>query len=168
MAAPITPFIKCLQQTHYTDTDISQWSHPRYVLSIIVYGLSLGSFLYTGKMFLYNSVKAKDFAHVWSMMMASQSMSALAGIMITGMITILLCVAPENCENMCPMSCVYCQCYCLPALNSVSDGTRSDSWVRQKTPSCYYFQVTSTRATAKQDTGSPSCPQFYQHVFWVS
>ena len=58
--------------------------HPRYVLSIIVYGLSLGSFLYASKMFLYNSVKAKDFAHVWSMVMASQSMSALAGIMITG------------------------------------------------------------------------------------
>ena len=89
MAAPINPFIKCLQQTHYTDTDISQLSHPRYVLSIIVYGLSLGSFLYTSKMFLYNSVKAKDFAHVWSMVMASQSMSALAGIMITGMMTIL-------------------------------------------------------------------------------
>ena len=56
-----------------------------YVLTIIVYGLSLGSFIYTSKMYLYNSVKAKDFGHVWSMVMASQSMSALAGVMITGM-----------------------------------------------------------------------------------
>ena len=58
----------------------------RYVLSIIVYGVSLGSIFYTSKMFLYNSVKAKDFAHIWSMVLCSQSMSCLAGVMITGMI----------------------------------------------------------------------------------
>ena len=56
----------------------------RYVLSISLYGLSLGCLLYSSKMYCYNSVKAKDFAHVWSLVSASQSFSSLAGIMVTG------------------------------------------------------------------------------------
>ena len=59
---------------------------PRYVLSISLYGLSLGCLLYSSKMYCYNSVKAKDFAHVWSLVSASQSFSSLAGIMVTGII----------------------------------------------------------------------------------
>ena len=58
--------------------------HPRYVLSTTLYGLSLGCLLYSSKMYCYNSVKAKDFAHVWSLVSASQSFSSLAGIMVTG------------------------------------------------------------------------------------
>ena len=49
-----------------------------------LYGLCLGCLLYTTKIYCYNSVKAKDFAHVWSIVMSSQSVSCLAGIMITG------------------------------------------------------------------------------------
>ena len=56
----------------------------RYILSICLYGLCLGSLLYTSKMYCYNSVKSKDFGHVWSMVTSSQSVSCLAGIMITG------------------------------------------------------------------------------------
>ena len=56
----------------------------RYILSVTLYGLCLGSLLYTTKIYCYNSVKAKDFAHVWSFVMSSQSVSCLAGIMITG------------------------------------------------------------------------------------
>ena len=55
-----------------------------YILSVTLYGLCLGCLLYTTKIYCYNSVKAKDFAHVWSIVMSSQSVSCLAGIMITG------------------------------------------------------------------------------------
>ena len=54
------------------------------MLSTTLYGLSLGCLLYSSKMYCYNSVKAKDFAHVWSLVFASQSFSSLAGIMVTG------------------------------------------------------------------------------------
>ena len=59
-----------------------------YILSVTLYGLCLGSLLYTTKIYCYNSVKAKDFAHVWSIVMSGQSVSCLAGIMITGRQTV--------------------------------------------------------------------------------
>ena len=55
-----------------------------YLLSAALYGLCLGCLLYTSKLYCYNSVKAKEFGHVWSMVAASQAVSALGGIMVTG------------------------------------------------------------------------------------
>ena len=55
-----------------------------YLLSAALYGLCLGCLLYTSKLYCYNSVKAKEFGHVWNMVAASQAVSALGGIMVTG------------------------------------------------------------------------------------
>jgi len=51
-----------------------------------IYGIALGIFLYTSKMFCYSVVRSKEFSRVWSVVQGVQAVPCLVGVSLTGYI----------------------------------------------------------------------------------
>jgi hypothetical protein len=55
-----------------------------YVVFVWVYGICLGGYNYSLKMFVYQKVRARNFSHVWSYIQCSQAIPHLVGVNLTG------------------------------------------------------------------------------------
>ena len=57
-----------------------------YSTFVMVYGVFLGGYTYSLKMFTYQKVRARNFSRAWSLIQCSQSLPHLLGVSVTGYI----------------------------------------------------------------------------------
>jgi len=55
-----------------------------YVLFVWIYGIFLGGFIYSLKMYVLERVRAKHFTRTWGFVQGAKAIPALLGIPITG------------------------------------------------------------------------------------
>ena len=60
--------------------------HSGYLIFVFVYGIFLGGHQYSLKMYLFEKVRARNFANAWGFVQFSQGVSILLGVPITGYI----------------------------------------------------------------------------------
>ena len=60
--------------------------HSGYLIFVWVYGIFLGGHQYALKMYLFEKVRARNFANAWGFVQFSQGLSILLGVPITGYI----------------------------------------------------------------------------------
>ena len=62
--------------------------HSGYLIFVFVYGIFLGGHQYSLKMYLFEKVRARNFANAWGFVQFSQGVSILLGVPITGYINL--------------------------------------------------------------------------------
>lgn len=60
-----------------------------YVLFVWMYGICLGGFTYSLKMFTLERIKARHFTKAWSFIQGAKSIPVIVGIPITGYINLI-------------------------------------------------------------------------------
>ena len=75
--------------THFTALLMMFQGYYGYVTFVWVYGIFIGGYNYTLKMFVYQKVRARNFARTWGYVQASQALPNLLGIPVTGYINLV-------------------------------------------------------------------------------
>ena len=74
--------------THFTALLMMFQGYYGYVTFVWVYGLFIGGYNYTLKMFVYQKVRARNFARAWGYVQCSQALPNLLGIPLVGYINL--------------------------------------------------------------------------------
>ncbi|XP_055946237.1 monocarboxylate transporter 12-like [Argiope bruennichi] len=66
---------------------VSLQGYSGFVLFTLVYGFFHGGYMYTLKMFVFEKVRARNFARAWGFVLGSQAIPLLIGVPLTGYLT---------------------------------------------------------------------------------
>ena len=70
------------------DININAQGYYGYVTFVWVYGIFFGGYSYTLKMYVYQKVRARNFAKAWGYVQCSQALPNMVGIPLAGYINI--------------------------------------------------------------------------------
>ena len=87
MPKPKSCRIYTLATSHLSLTETVQ-GYYGYVTFVWVYGIFIGGYSYTLKMYVYQKVRARNFAKAWGYVQCSQALPNMFGIPLAGYINI--------------------------------------------------------------------------------